>query len=68
MVLIRPSTKTLTIQMRQVIDIAEYIFRYVRELFKAQFKYPEGNVLVFGAVVLHEGRGYEDVVARSRRE
>lgn len=54
--------------MRQVIDIAEYIFRYVRELFKAQFKYPEGNVLVFGAVVLHEGRGYEDVVARSRRE
>jgi len=40
----------LTIQMRQVVYIAEYILRVIRELLEAKFKDAKRNVLVFTTV------------------
>lgn len=54
--------------MREVVDVAQDILRYVRELLKAQLEYPEGYILVLGAVVLHQSRRYEHVVTRPGHE
>lgn len=51
--------------MRQIIYIAKNIFWYVRKLLQAQLEYSKSDILVFGAVVLHEGGRNEHVVAGS---
>jgi hypothetical protein len=45
--------------MRQVVYIAEYILRVIREFLEAKLKDAKRNVLVFTTVVLHECRGHK---------
>lgn len=48
--------------MRQVVDVAQHVLGDVRELLEAQLEDAEGDVLVLGAVVLHQRRCHEHVV------
>lgn len=54
----------LTVQMREIVDVAQDVFGYMGELLQAQLEYPEGDILVFRAVVLHQGSRHEHVVTR----
>ena len=45
----------LTIEMGEVVHICHDVVCIVWELLQTKLKYPEGNVLVLGAVVFHEG-------------
>lgn len=48
--------------MRQVVDVASDVVGIVGEFLQAQLENAERDVLVFAAVVLHEGCADEDVV------
>ena len=51
--------------MRQVVDVGQDELLVVLELFEPQLEYVGGDLLVLGAVVLHEGGGGVGVVPRA---
>jgi hypothetical protein len=53
----------ITVQMRQIVYIAEYVLRVIRELLQTKFKDAKRNVLVFATVVLHERCSHKYVEA-----
>lgn len=54
--------------MRQIVDVAEDVFGDVRELLEAELEDTECDVLVLGAVVLHQRGSHEYVVPGSGRQ
>lgn len=61
----RCNQRQLTVQMRQVVDVALDILRITAELLQAQLEYAERNFLVLAAVVFHQSGRHKYVIPRS---
>ena len=51
--------------MRQMIDVRENVILVVLKLFEPQLEHVACDLLVFGAVILHEGGGHVHVIRAS---
>lgn len=60
--LLLDSSSEITIQMRQVVNVAHDIIGTATEFLQPQFEYTKRNILIFAAVVFHERSGNKDMV------
>lgn len=51
--------------MRQIVDVARDVLGNVAEFFQTQLEYPESDILIFAAIILHQRCTNENVIMRS---